>query len=156
VGAAGARASAHYCRARRRTEGEARWASQASRSKRSPSARLERRLEFEVERCLELGTPDVLIPWLKPERRSGYRGLAEIINGLGARCKAMGTQLHYHNHEFEYEREDGQRVIDFHAIFRAAESQGVEWYVAEQDWTARPPLESAELSLRHLREWGKL
>jgi sugar phosphate isomerase/epimerase len=73
---------------------------------------LERRLEFEVERCLALGTPDVIIPWLRPERRTGYRRLAELINALGARCKALGAQLHYHNHEFEYEREDGRRAID--------------------------------------------
>ena len=28
--------------------------------------------------------------------------------------------------------------------------------LAEQDWTARPPLESAVLSLKHLKEWGKV
>jgi sugar phosphate isomerase/epimerase len=180
---------------------------------------LERRLELEVERCLALDTRDVIIPWLAPERRSGYRRLADGINALGARCKEMGARLHYHNHDFEYEAEDGQTaidillgnsdptlvkfepdvywikaagadpadeirrwagrcpiihlkdmtnspnptfaevgegVIDFRPIFDAAESQGAEWYVAEQDWTARPPLEAAALSLTHLREWGKL
>ena len=142
-----------------------------------------------------------------------------MINGLGARCKEMGARLHYHNHEFEHELEDGQPaidvllgntdpalvkfepdvywikvagadpaevirryagrcpivhlkdmtagptptfaevgegVIDFRPIFDAAESQGVEWYVAEQDWTARPRLEAAALSLKHLRGWGEL
>ena len=148
---------------------------------------------------LRLATP--------PERRSGYRRLADLVNALGARCQALGARLHYHNHEFEFERADGQLaidillentdpalvkfepaevirryagrcpivhlkdmtasptptyaevgegVIDFRPIYEAAESHGVEWYVAEQDWTARPPLEAAALSLKHLREWGKL
>jgi sugar phosphate isomerase/epimerase len=52
--------------------------------------------------------------------------------------------------------EVGEGIIDFEPIFAAAEAQDVEWYIAEQDWTARPPLQAAALSLKHLREWGKL
>jgi sugar phosphate isomerase/epimerase len=180
---------------------------------------LEERLDWEVERCLELGTPDVIIPWLRPERRSGYRQLADSVNRMGRRCTELGARLSYHNHDFEFARIDGdyaidvllgncdpelvkfepdvywikyggvdpvtviqkyagrcplihlkdmtasptptyaeigEGVIDFAPIFAAAEANGVEWYVVEQDWTARPPLESAALSLKHLREWGKL
>lgn len=51
--------------------------------------------------------------------------------------------------------EVGEGIIDFGPIFHAAEAQGAEWYIAEQDWTARPPLEAAALSLKHLRAWGK-
>jgi sugar phosphate isomerase/epimerase len=180
---------------------------------------LEERLDWEVDRCLQLGTPDVIVPWLRPDRRSGYRGLADQLNQMGARCRELGARLSYHNHEFEFERIDGasaldvlmdntdpalvklepdvywvkyggedpvallqkyagrcplvhlkdmtagptptyaeigEGIIDFAPIFATAEAGGVEWYVAEQDWTARPPLESAALSLKHLREWGKL
>jgi sugar phosphate isomerase/epimerase len=180
---------------------------------------LERRLDWEVERCLQLGTPDVIIPWLLPERRSGYRKLAELANQLGVRCKELGARLSYHNHEFEFAREDGELaidillgntdpdlvkfepdvywikyggadpaaviqkyagrcplihlkdmtagptptyaeigegIIDFNPIFAASEAGGAEWYVAEQDFCARPALESAALSLKHLKEWGKV
>jgi sugar phosphate isomerase/epimerase len=180
---------------------------------------LERRLDWEVERCLQLGTPDVVIPWLAPARRSGYHALADLINTMGARCKALGARLSYHNHEFEFEREDGEYpidillgntdpdlvkfepdvywvryagvdpaavikkyagrcplihlkdmtagptptyaeigegIIDFNPIFAASEAGGAEWYIAEQDFCARPALESARISLQHLREWGKL
>ena len=50
--------------------------------------------------------------------------------------------------------EVGEGTMDFQSIFQAAPTAGVAWYVVEQDRCARPPLESAELSLKHLREWG--
>ena len=52
--------------------------------------------------------------------------------------------------------EVGEGIIDFQSIFAACESAGAEWYVVEQDVCRRPTLESAKLSLDHLREWGKL
>ena len=50
----------------------------------------------------------------------------------------------------------GEGTFDFEPIFAASEAGGAEWYVVEQDRCARPPLESARISLEHLREWGKL
>ena len=49
--------------------------------------------------------------------------------------------------------EVGEGIIDFGPIFEA--TADAEWYVVEQDTCARPPLESAALSLKHLRDWGK-
>ncbi len=51
--------------------------------------------------------------------------------------------------------EVGEGILDWPAIFAAAEA-GAEWYIVEQDRWARPPLEAAALSLKHLRDWGKL
>lgn len=51
--------------------------------------------------------------------------------------------------------EVGEGVLGFEPVFGAATSGGVAWYVVEQDRCRRPPLESAQLSLRHLREWGR-
>ncbi|MCL6430709.1 MAG: sugar phosphate isomerase/epimerase [Anaerolineae bacterium] len=50
--------------------------------------------------------------------------------------------------------EIGEGIIDFAPIFAACEAGGTEWYIVEQDRCARPTLESAALSLQHLREWG--
>jgi sugar phosphate isomerase/epimerase len=50
--------------------------------------------------------------------------------------------------------EVGEGTLDFRAIFAAAQAQRTDWYIVEQDRCARPSLESAELSLKHLREWG--
>lgn len=53
--------------------------------------------------------------------------------------------------------EVGEGVIDFDAIFAAAEAApgGVAWYVVEQDRCARPSFDSARISLENLRRWGK-
>ena len=51
--------------------------------------------------------------------------------------------------------EVGEGIIDLEPIFAAAEANGVEWYIVEQDICQRPPLESAKLSLENLRRMGK-
>jgi sugar phosphate isomerase/epimerase len=51
--------------------------------------------------------------------------------------------------------EVGEGSLDWPPIFAAAEATGTRWYVVEQDASARGPLESAAISLRHLKEWGK-
>ncbi len=51
--------------------------------------------------------------------------------------------------------EIGEGIIDFQAIFAASEAQGAEWYIVEQDICQRPSLESAALSLKNLKKWGK-
>ena len=52
--------------------------------------------------------------------------------------------------------EVGEGILNWPAIFAASEESGAEWYIVEQDRWSRPPLEAAALSLKHLREWGKL
>ncbi len=48
--------------------------------------------------------------------------------------------------------EIGNGILDWPAIHRAAQEAGVEAYCVEQDACDRPPLESAAISLRFLRE----
>lgn len=48
--------------------------------------------------------------------------------------------------------EVGEGILDFQPIFAA--TTDAEWYVVEQDRCARPPIESAAISRRHLRAWG--
>jgi sugar phosphate isomerase/epimerase len=52
--------------------------------------------------------------------------------------------------------EIGEGIIDFAPIFAASEASGAEYYVVEQDFCARPALESARVSLEHLKAWGKV
>jgi sugar phosphate isomerase/epimerase len=52
--------------------------------------------------------------------------------------------------------EVGEGIIDFSPIFAASEASGAEYYVVEQDFCARPALESARVSLGHLKSWGKV
>jgi sugar phosphate isomerase/epimerase len=183
---------------------------------------LEKRMDEEITYCLEVGTPDVVIPAMPQAYRDGdggFRRFADAMNRIGARCKELGARLSYHNHAFEFVTIGGQRaldvmlgacapdlvafepdvywikvggadpaeyirkysgrtplihlkdmtagptptyaevgegIIDFQPIFAASEASGAEWYVVEQDFSARPGLESAAVSLKHLKEWGKV
>ena len=44
----------------------------------------------------------------------GAANLASILNTLGEKCKKVGLKLLYHNHDFEFKKqEDGSTVIDY-------------------------------------------
>lgn len=183
---------------------------------------LDNQTDEEIQYCLDVGTPHVVIPAMPQAFRGsadGYRRLADAMNRIGARCQALNARLSYHNHAFEFEKLDGQYgldlllglcdpglvslepdiywirhadvdpsayirqysgrtpiihlkdmtagadhtyaevgegILDWPAIFAASEASQAEIYVVEQDRCARPALESAAISLRHLRDWGKL
>lgn len=89
---------------------------------------LEANADKEISYCLEVGTIDVVIPYLAAERRAnkdGYLKLAESMNRVGARCQALGARLSYHNHAFEYEKMDGQYALDI--LFANTNPELVKW-----------------------------
>ncbi len=51
--------------------------------------------------------------------------------------------------------EIGEGLIDFKPIFEAGQAVGTQWYVVEQDKCERPPLESIQISWRHLQQMGQ-
>lgn len=63
----------------------------------------------------DIGCKFVAIPWLNEEDRPGHpafdRNLPKII-ALAKRAKALGMFLAYHNHDFEFEKIDGEYVLD--------------------------------------------
>lgn len=52
--------------------------------------------------------------------------------------------------------EIGEGILDFEAIFAAAEEAGTECYIVEQDVCKGPALESAKLSIQNLKKMGVL
>lgn len=63
----------------------------------------------------ELGCKFVVIPYLTEEYRPGNEKFAEVIEGakmLGEKAKALGITLAYHNHDFEFEKIDGEYALD--------------------------------------------
>ena len=50
--------------------------------------------------------------------------------------------------------EIGQGILDWDAIFAAAQQAGVNWYIVEQDRMVRPSLESARMSIDYLKRRG--
>lgn len=62
-----------------------------------------------------IGCKYVAIPYLTPEYRPGAEKFDEVIAGarmLGEKAKALGMQLLYHNHDFEFVKLDGKYALD--------------------------------------------
>lgn len=67
-------------------------------------------LRDDLDRALDdasaTGTRSLVVPWLDPSERTadGYRRIADDLNRAGARARARGHAVGYHNHDFEMER----------------------------------------------------
>jgi sugar phosphate isomerase/epimerase len=68
-----------------------------------------------VEDAHTLGLKYMVCAWLSPAERQGldhYKMIAGVFNKAGEKCKAAGIQLCYHNHDFEFDKQDGQFPYD--------------------------------------------
>lgn len=75
---------------------------------------LESDLDHELNYCLDIGCPYLIIPYLAQEWHTaeGFRKLADRLNVWGRRCQDRGITLGYHNHAFEFEQDNGQYLLD--------------------------------------------
>lgn len=68
-----------------------------------------------MEDAHTLGLKYMICAWLSPAERKGldhYKMIAGEFNKAGEKCKAAGIQLCYHNHDFEFDKQDGQFPYD--------------------------------------------
>ncbi|MEP6748617.1 MAG: sugar phosphate isomerase/epimerase [Bacteroidota bacterium] len=68
-----------------------------------------------VDDAAALGLKFMVCAWLSPKERLGidhYKKLALDFNKAAETCKAAGIQFCYHNHDFEFEQEDGKYKYD--------------------------------------------
>ncbi|NJD01939.1 MAG: sugar phosphate isomerase/epimerase [Ruminiclostridium sp.] len=70
------------------------------------------KLDEVIEYNLEIGNKYVICPWAPFKTREDYMEAARLFNGIGAKCKARGIQLAYHNHDFELAIFDGKYGLD--------------------------------------------
>jgi sugar phosphate isomerase/epimerase len=61
-----------------------------------------------------IGHKFAVMPWVDPSQRTldNYRRFADQMNEAGALTRKRGIQFAYHNHDFEFERVDGQVPFD--------------------------------------------
>jgi len=73
-------------------------------------------LESVIETAKIMGHHYLVMPWLSIEQRSGgiktYYKLADDLNRYGEACRKHGLLLAYHNHDFEFEQQDGELPYD--------------------------------------------
>lgn len=63
----------------------------------------------------KIGCKYIAIPYLTPEYRPGAEKFSEVIEGaktIGEVAKAHGITLLYHNHDFEFEKINGEYALD--------------------------------------------
>ena len=68
-----------------------------------------------IEDAASLGIAYMVCAWLSPKERLGldhYKKLADDFNKAGQKCKAAGIQFCYHNHDFEFEQQEGKYPYD--------------------------------------------
>jgi sugar phosphate isomerase/epimerase len=68
-----------------------------------------------VDDAAALGIAYMVCAWLSPKERLGldhYKKLAGDFNKAAETCKAAGIQFCYHNHDFEFEQQDGKYPYD--------------------------------------------
>jgi sugar phosphate isomerase/epimerase len=68
-----------------------------------------------VEDAHALGIQYMVCAWLSPKERLGldhYKKMANDFNVAGEKCRKAGIQFCYHNHDFEFEAQDGKYPYD--------------------------------------------
>jgi sugar phosphate isomerase/epimerase len=68
-----------------------------------------------VDTYAEIGCKFIAIPYLTPEYRPSGEKFAAVIEGakvLGKAARARGLTLLYHNHDFEFEKINGEYALD--------------------------------------------
>jgi sugar phosphate isomerase/epimerase len=68
-----------------------------------------------VDDAAQVGIKYMVCAWLSPKERVGldhYKRMAEDFNKAAVTCKKAGIQFCYHNHDFEFDKQDGQYPYD--------------------------------------------
>lgn len=96
------------------------------------------KLDATLETAQIIGHKYIVCPWLAPPDRvlEKYKEHAALFNKVGEACQKAGFQFAYHNHDFEFEAQDGKIPYDL--------------LLAETD----PKLVQMELDLFWIRKGG--
>ena len=81
----------------------------------APLAKLELSLPEWIDFALAVGCKELVCSSMPEERcqtKDGWLKGAQLLDGIGARCRAGGLGFSYHNHNFEFEEFDGQCALD--------------------------------------------
>lgn len=98
-----------------------------------------------VDDAAAAGLQYMVCAWLSPDERGGldqYKRLAADCNKAGEICKKAGIQFCYHNHDFEFEQEDGKYKWD--VLLNEADKDLVKFEL-DLYWVAKAGLDATKL-----------
>ncbi len=76
---------------------------------------LEKGLERAADQCQELGALNLGCAWMPEERRktaADWNAVTKSLNSIGEKLDQRGITFFYHNHDFEFQKFDGQYALD--------------------------------------------
>lgn len=81
-----------------------------------PFVDLMKNTEAMMECYSKIGCSYIVVPYLTEEYRPGAPGFTEVVAGIkdviGVAAKKYGLVLQYHNHDFEFDKIDGEYALD--------------------------------------------
>jgi sugar phosphate isomerase/epimerase len=77
-------------------------------------AAVEQRLDQEIDYCLAIGCPYLIVPGLPEDWYTAdkFRILASRMNEIGRRCRQKGISFGFHNHYKEFTSAEGKYLLD--------------------------------------------
>jgi sugar phosphate isomerase/epimerase len=113
-----------------------------------------------VEHAGIVGHKYVTIAWIQPQNRQtidDYKRWAAVANRLGEVCRANGMRAAYHNHDFEFQRLDGELPINVLLSETDADLLDIEldfFWVRKAGWEIRDALALApqRMALSHIKD----
>ena len=82
--------------------------------------RMESDLDGVIAECKTIGFEDIAVPSIPGDRRAdaaGWESVAKAIDAIGARLRAEGIQLTYHNHGVEFAEVEGAGRSGYEILF---------------------------------------
>ncbi|MFT3787628.1 MAG: sugar phosphate isomerase/epimerase [Tepidisphaeraceae bacterium] len=98
----------------------------------------------------EIGTKLLIVPWLDVARRGSadaWKKLANTLTSFAMMARQRGFTIAYHNHDFEFERVNGQHALDL--LWQHTDPSLVKCEL-DLHWVARAGLDP----IRYLRQIG--
>jgi sugar phosphate isomerase/epimerase len=73
---------------------------------------LKEKLDEEIEYNLEVGCKYIICPSNNCEPMDDFLNISEFFDTVGEKCRSNGLIFGYHNHDFEFEKVDGEYYLD--------------------------------------------
>jgi sugar phosphate isomerase/epimerase len=123
-------------------------------------AALEKDLEGEIDYCLAIGSPYLVLPWLPEELRGDVATISGRLNEFGRRCKERGLSFGYHNHDWEFTAGDDGYFMDRLLDATDPALVGFELDLGWAAYAGADPIailreRSGRISLVHVKDFGR-
>jgi len=82
---------------------------------------LQNDLDGVIDYAKKIGNEFIVLSWISSELRrnaADWKGIGQTLAGIGAKLRQSELRLLYHNHDFEFQRFDGEYALDI--LFRYA------------------------------------